>query len=132
MEYCWFTMLCFRCIAKWFTYVCMCVCFIYIYVYVYFFYILFHYTLLQDIEYQSLCYRVGPFWLSILYAVVYFNPKLLVYPSPTPKKNPKHKNLFQGLEKDRKQAAIREYSNRMRFMFIWLCLTGHSPVLELT
>ena len=33
------------------------------------FYILLHYGLLQDIEYGSLCYRVGP-CLSILYVVV--------------------------------------------------------------
>ena len=34
------------------------------------FHILFHYVLLQDIEYSSLCYTVGPFYLSILYIVV--------------------------------------------------------------
>ena len=31
--------------------------------------ILFHYSLLQDIEYSSLCYTVGPCCLSILYTV---------------------------------------------------------------
>ena len=31
--------------------------------------ILFHYGLLQDIEYSSLCYTVGPCCLSILYTV---------------------------------------------------------------
>ena len=36
-----------------------------------FFYILFHYRLLQDIEYSSLCYIIGPCWLSALYVVVY-------------------------------------------------------------
>ena len=30
----------------------------------------FHYKLLQDIEYSSLCYTVGPCFLSILYTVV--------------------------------------------------------------
>ena len=35
-----------------------------------FFWILFHYRLLQDIEYISLCYTVGP-GLSILYIVVF-------------------------------------------------------------
>ena len=35
------------------------------------FQILFHYSLLQGIEYSSLCYTVGPCWLSILYRVVY-------------------------------------------------------------
>ena len=33
-------------------------------------YILFHYRLLQDTEYSSLCYTVGPCWLSTLYIVV--------------------------------------------------------------
>ena len=32
--------------------------------------ILFHYGLLQDIEYSSLCYTVGPCCLSVLYTVV--------------------------------------------------------------
>ena len=27
----------------------------------------FHHRLLQDIEYSSLCYTVGPYWLFILY-----------------------------------------------------------------
>ena len=35
-----------------------------------YFQILFHYRLLQDIEYSSLCYRVGPSCLSILHRVV--------------------------------------------------------------
>ena len=33
--------------------------------------VLFHYGLLQDIEYSSLCYRVGTCCLFILYIVVY-------------------------------------------------------------
>ena len=33
---------------------------------------LFHYDLLQDIEYSSLCYTVGPCCLSILYIVVLY------------------------------------------------------------
>ena len=32
--------------------------------------ILFHYDLLQDIEYSSLCYTVGHYCLSILYIIV--------------------------------------------------------------
>ena len=36
-----------------------------LYIYI-FFQILFHYRLLQDIEYSSLCYTVGLCWLSIL------------------------------------------------------------------
>ena len=47
-------------------YVCVYVC-MYIYI---LFQILFHYSLLQDIEYSSLCYTVGPYCLSILYIVV--------------------------------------------------------------
>ena len=54
----------FRCTAKWFIY-------IYVYIYIYFFQILFHYRLLQDIEYSFLCYTVDLCWLSILYIVVY-------------------------------------------------------------
>ena len=34
--------------------------------------ILFHYRLLQDIESSSLCYTVGPCWLSILYTNLEF------------------------------------------------------------
>ena len=58
---------------------------------VYLFQILFLYRLLQNIDYSSLCYIVGPCWLSILYVVVhYVNPKLLIYPSPSsPFGNPK-------------------------------------------
>ena len=44
----------------------------YIYIYIYLlFQILFHYRLLQDTEYRSLSYRLGPFCLSVLYKVVY-------------------------------------------------------------
>ena len=32
--------------------------------------ILFPYVLLQNVKYSSLCYIVGPFWLSILDKVV--------------------------------------------------------------
>ena len=39
---------------------------IYIHIYI-FFQIIFYYRLLQDIEYSSLCYTVGPCWLSILH-----------------------------------------------------------------
>ena len=42
-----------------------------------------HYRLLQDVEYSSLCYTVGPCCLSILDILVSVNPKLLIYPSPT-------------------------------------------------
>ena len=44
----------FKCIRKWFSHIYMCVC-IYI-----LFQILFYYRLLQDTEYSSLCYTVGP------------------------------------------------------------------------
>ena len=43
---------------------------IYIYIYMYSFSDLFHYRLLKDIEYSSLCFTVGPCCLSILYTVV--------------------------------------------------------------
>ena len=57
----------------------------YTYICIFLFQILFHYSLLQDIEYGSLCYTVGPCCLSILYTVVLSaNPKLLIYPSLSP------------------------------------------------
>ena len=57
LKYNWFET-CFWCIAKW--------VFKYIYMYIYSFQILFHYSLLQNIEYSSLCYTVGLWCLSIL------------------------------------------------------------------
>ena len=50
------------------------------------FQILYPYRLLQDTDYSSLCYTVGPCCLSILYIVVcaLANPKLPIYPSPAP------------------------------------------------
>ena len=44
--------------------------YIYSHMCIYFFQIIFPYRLLQNIEYGSLCYTVGPCWLSILYIVV--------------------------------------------------------------
>ena len=38
----------------------------------YFFQILFPYRLLQNIEYSSLCYTLGPCWLSILHSNLLF------------------------------------------------------------
>ena len=49
------------------------------------FQMLFHYRLLQDIEYRSLCYTVGPVGYFMYISVYVFNPKLLIYPScPSP------------------------------------------------
>ena len=48
-------------------YICVYILYIHIYIkeYVYIlFQNLFHYWLLQDIEYSSLCYKVGACWLS--------------------------------------------------------------------
>ena len=46
--------------------------YIHIYIYVYIlFHILFCYGLSQDIEYSSLCYMGGPYYLSILYIIVF-------------------------------------------------------------
>ena len=44
------------------NYICVCVCIL--------FQILFHYGLLQDIEYRSLCYTISPCWLCILYIIM--------------------------------------------------------------
>ena len=54
----------FRHIAKWFHYMCVCVCVCII------FQILFPFSLLQNTEYSSMCYTVGPCCLSVLYIVV--------------------------------------------------------------
>ena len=44
--------------------------YIYILIYIYIhFQILFHYSLLQDVEYSSLCYTLGPCCLSILFYI---------------------------------------------------------------
>ena len=50
-----------------------------IYIYIFFYFIIFHYRLLQDIEYSSLCYTVSPccFLLQLLnfslsHVTVYF------------------------------------------------------------
>ena len=53
-----------------------------LYIYI-LFQILFHYRLLQDTEYCSLCYMVGPCHLFYIQLCVYVNPKLLIL-SPTP------------------------------------------------
>ena len=67
----------FRCTVKWFSYIYVCI---------FFFYILFHYRLLQDTGYNSLCYTVGPCWLSIFYIVVCIcqsqTPNLSLSPPP--------------------------------------------------
>ena len=46
--------------------------------------LLFHYRLLQNSQYNSLFYTVGPCCLFYIYQYifVYVNPKLLIYPSP--------------------------------------------------
>ena len=58
--------------------------FLYYIIYIYLlFQILFHYWLLQDIEYSSLCYTVGP-WLPILYTEKYIcQPQTLNLYLPT-------------------------------------------------
>ena len=68
-----------------YIYVYMCVC-IYTHTYTHIrCHILFHQGVSQDIEYNSLCYRVGPWYLSILYIpVASVSPKLPIYTSLTP------------------------------------------------
>ena len=46
------------------------VIYIYVDIYIFFSRFFFPYRLLQNIEYSSLCYSVGPCWLSILYIAV--------------------------------------------------------------
>ena len=47
------------------------------------FQILVFYRLLQNIEYSSLCYTVGPVGYPF-YKEYFVNPKLLIYPPPPP------------------------------------------------
>ena len=59
LEYSWLTMLCyFQVYRKEIQ--------LYIYMFLFFFQILFPFRLLHNIEQRSLCYTVGPYWLSIL------------------------------------------------------------------
>ena len=79
LMYNWFTVLFnFRCIVliQLYTYTIFC--------------ILFYYSLLQDIEYSSLCYTIGPHCLSILYIMV------CICESQTPKASlPNHPPSWQ-------------------------------------
>ena len=43
----------------------------------------FHFSLLQDTEYSSLCYTVGLCCLPVLYIIISASPKLLIYSPPT-------------------------------------------------
>ena len=56
----------FRCPAKWFSYIYI---FIKLNIYLFFFRFFSH-RLLQNTEFSSLCYTLGPYWFSILYMVV--------------------------------------------------------------
>ena len=49
----------FKCTTKWFSYA---------YIYIFFFQIIFHYRLLQGVEYSSLCYTIGPI---VIYFIVH-------------------------------------------------------------
>ena len=66
-------------------YICICVC-IYIYTYI-IFQIFFHYGLLQDTVYSSLCYTVGSFCLFILYILeyIYIHPAYVILHLSFPK-----------------------------------------------
>ena len=61
LNFCWFTMLCFRCTSKWFSYT-----HIYIYIRFRFFSFIGYYKIFSIIS----CATVDSFWLSILYIVV--------------------------------------------------------------
>ena len=94
----------FRCTAKWFQ------VYIYIYIYIYhisiLFQLLFPYRLLQNIKYSSLCYTVGPCWLSVLHIAVWlYQSQLPVHSSSPPSPLDNHKptskslNLFSSVNK---------------------------------
>ena len=81
LKYSWFTMLCYFQMYSKHTKT---------HIYLFLFQILFPHRLLQNIEYNSLCYTVSPYWLSILYILlcVSVNAKLLIYPFPSPQLSP--------------------------------------------
>ena len=64
-----------------YTYIWICIC-THIHIYKHTKKIVFPYRSLQDIEYSSLCYTVGPCWFSYVWYCVCVNPKLLIYLSP--------------------------------------------------
>ena len=71
---------------------------LYLYLCVYiFFQIIFHYRLLQDVEYSSMCYTVNPYHLLILcIGVVSVNPMLVIYPSLPVDSYPNLNSIFGG------------------------------------
>ena len=64
------------------------------------FQILFSFRLLQSIQQRSLCYTVGPCWLSILNIAlcVHVSPKLAIYPFPHPSPPGSHKFVLYVCE----------------------------------
>ena len=64
-----------------------------------FFFRFFPYRSAQNIEQNSLCYTVGPCWLSILYRAVFVNPTLPIYPS----------------------SPSFPYDNHVYFLSLWVC-----------
>ena len=74
-----------------------CAAVIWLYIYI-FFHLLFHYGLLQDIEYSSLCCPVGPWCLSILYMSLYLlSPNSPSMPPAPPAWNRKFDLMFVSL-----------------------------------
>ena len=59
-----------------YTHIWICIC---THIYKHMKEIVFPYRSLQDIEYSSLCYTVGPCWFSYVGYCVCVNPKLLIY-----------------------------------------------------
>ena len=96
---------------------------IYMYVYLYIlFQLLFYYRLLQDTEYSSLCYTVGPCCLSI-------NPKLLIYPSPaSPFGN--HKFVFCVSKWLLWSPLHLFHEKRIPAIGLWARLNTRRPTLE--
>ena len=78
-------------VIKWFVYMYVCI-YVYMSIHIYIYVVfnsfkIFHYGLLHNFEYSSLCYKIGLCCLSILYVIVCIclsqtpNPSLPCFPS---------------------------------------------------
>ena len=94
------------------------------------FHILFHFGLLQDTEYSSLCYTVQPvFYTCYMWYCVSDNPKLIIYPSPSPLPFGSYKFVFSVLSlflshKQVHFCQILDSTHKCyHVVFVFLCLT---------
>ena len=114
LEYNWLTML--KYMAKWFCYTYSC--------FYSFFQSLLPFRLLQTIKQSSLCYTVGPCWLSILNIAVMLKLKLQYFGHLMRRADPLEKTLMLG----KIEGRTRRGRQRMR----WLDGITHSMDMGLS